>query len=249
MSDLNIWWHNKKINPYTKRRIKKNGKVYKKLLKECLVEKHIIDNYYNFRNVYMDPLLHLKLPLQNNKPLFEYKYCWEPLTGEVLDIDPRGSLYFDPDSLVHYFYTNRLRYLWNEGDINFSGNYGDALGNGPDFYIPGRGYSLHYYLFRLPINDAFCDTLSKQQTTIGPILNFDDIFNLYQLSCSYGDNYKNLYGIDRPNILDIYTLYHEAIKKNIIDKKLQDDLLLSREDIENNKFISNKLAVDKLKIL
>ena len=158
-------------------------------------------------------------------------------------------MYFDPDSLVHYFYTNRLRYLWNEGDINFSGNYGDALGNGPDFYIPGRGYSLHYYLFRLPINDAFCDTLSKQQTTIGPILNFDDIFNLYQLSCSYGDNYKNLYGIDRPNILDIYTLYHEAIKKNIIDKKLQDDLLLSREDIENNKFISNKLAVDKLKIL
>ena len=145
--------------------------------------------------------------------------------------------------------TNRLRYLWNEGDINFSGNYGDALGNGPDFYIPGRGYSLHYYLFRLPINDAFCDTLSKQQTTIGPILNFDDIFNLYQLSCSYGDNYKNLYGIDRPNILDVYILYHEAIKKNIIDKKLQDDLLLSREDIENNKFISNKLAVDKLKII
>jgi hypothetical protein len=247
MSDLNIWWHNKKINPYTNRKIKKNGKVYTNLLKECLIDRHIIDNYYNFRNVHIDPLIHMKLPIVDNKPLFEYKYCWEPLTGEVIDIDPRGSLYFDPDSLIHYFYTNRLRYLWNEGDVHFSGNYGDALGNGPEFYIPGRGYSLHYYLFRLPINDAFCDKLSNQQTTIGPNLDFNDILNIYQLSCSYGNNYKNLYGIDRPNILDIYELYHEAIKKNIIDKQLQDDLLLSREEVENNKFIYNKVAVDKLK--
>ena len=81
MSDLNIWWHNKKINPHTKRKIKKNGKVYKKLLKECLIDRHIIDNYYNFRNVHMDPLIHMKLPIVGNKPLFEYKYCWEPLTG------------------------------------------------------------------------------------------------------------------------------------------------------------------------
>ena len=73
------------------------------------------------------------------------------------------------------------------------------------------------------------------------------ILNIYQLSCSYGNNYKKIYGIDRPNILDIYELYHEAIKKNIIDKQLQDDLLLSREEVENNKFITNKLAVDKLK--
>lgn len=249
MSELNIWWHNKKINPYTKRKIKKNGKVFNKLLKECLRDKHIIDNYDSFRSNKKDPLTHMNLPLIKGKPLFEYKHCWNPLSGEIIGKDPRGSLYFDPDTLIHYFYTNRLRYLWNEGDFQYSGNYGDGLGNGPDFHIPGRGYSLHYYLFRLPINDAFCDNLSKQQTTIGPKLDFQDIIKLYELSSYYGDNYHKLFGTQRPNIIEIYELYHEAIKKNTVDINLQNELFLSREDIENNKFMSNKLAVDKLKVI
>lgn len=249
MSELNKWWHNKNVNPYTNRKIKPFGKVYNRLLKDCLKNNHIKDNYQQFRNVKIDPLTLLKLPIIENKPIFEYNKCWDPLTGEIIGVDPRGPLYFDPDCLIYYFYTNRLRYLWNHGDQSFSGNYGDGLGNGPDFFITGRGYSYHYYLFRLPINDAYCDSLSQQQTTLGPILTFDEIKNIFSMSKKYKNNYKNLFKIKRPNLIEIYNLYHEAIKKNTIDLNLSDQLLLSREDIEENKFIANKLAVDKLKLL
>jgi len=254
MNQLNIWWHNKKINPLTKRNIKKGGKIYKKLLKDCLNSKSITDNYHNFRNVKTDPLTYLNLPLVKGKPIFEYSYCWEPLTGEVIDKDPRGSLFFDPDTLIYYFHTNRLRYLWNEGTDGFTGSYGDGLGNGPNFFIPGRGYSLHYYLFRLPVPDAFCDSISNQQTTIGPILSLHDITKIYFLACQYNNNYKKLYGEDRPNLLDIYDLYHTSIEQPKVNEELirlakDNQIYISKEDIEDNKYLSNKNAVDKLKII
>ena len=249
MSELNTWWKNKTINPYTKRKIKPNGKVYNKLLQQCLKEGHIKDNYSKFRNNKIDPLTFLNLPIIKDKPLFEYNKCWDPLTGEIIGIDPRGPLYFDPDCLIHYFYTNRLRYLWNKGDGIYSGNYGDGLGNGPEFFINGRGFSHHYYLFRLPINDAYCDNLSQQQTTLGPILSFEEIKVIYKMSKKYDRNYKNLFNKNRPNLINLYNLYHEAIKKNKINTELVDQLFLSREDIEDNKFIANKIAVDKLKAL
>ena len=247
MTKLNIWWHNKKINPMTKRKIKKGGKVFKRLLDDCLKNNNVRDNYSDFHNNMIDPLIKLPLPLVENKSIFEYKYCWEPLTGEILGIDPRGPLFFDPDSLIHYFYVNRLKYLWNEGENGFTGNYGDGLGNGPDFNIPGRGISLHYYLFRLPLSDAYCDNLGKQQITVGPILTYQDIVKISKLANSYGDNYKNLYGIDRPNLLEIYELYHNAILNNQIDSEIE--AILSKEEIENNKYLLNKIAVDKLKII
>ena len=249
MTKFNTWWHNKKINPETKRKIKKGGKVFKNLLSECLINNHIQDNYSEFRNRKKDPLLFLKLPTIPNKPIFEYKVCWEPLTGEIIGKDPRGSLYFDPDSLIFYFYTNRLRYLWDNGDNNFSGNYGDAVGNGPYFNIPGRGYSPHYYLFRLPLSDAFCYKISKQQITVGPILTRDEIKKLDKLSKSYADNFKKNFGIDRPNIIELYDLYHEAINNQEIDDSIKDNLFFSEDEIRESKYLLNKLAVDKLKSL
>ncbi len=247
MTKYNIWWHNKRVNPLTNRKIKKDGRVYKALLKECLINNHIKDNYTNYHSNKIDPLIRTPLPIIENKKVYEYKYCWDPLTGEILGQDPRGPLYFDPDTLIHYFYTNRLKYLWNEGDINFTGSYGDGLGNGPHFNIPGRGISLHYYLFRLPIPDAYCDNINTQQITIGPILDFNEIIKIYNLSLEYGNNYKNRFGRDRPNLIEIYDLYNDAIKKNTIDITLQNTLLLTQEELENNKYLPNKLAVDKLK--
>ena len=247
MTKYNIWWHNKRINPITKRKIKKGGRVYNSLLKECLLNNHIKDTYQQYHNNKIDPLIRLPLPLIKNKPVFEYKYCWDPLTGEILGLDPRGSLYFDPDTLIHYFYTNRLKYLWNEGDINFSGSYGDGLGNGPYFNVPGRGLSLHYYLFRLPLPDAYCDNMNFQQITIGPELSFNDIFKIYNLALKYKDNYKNCFGRERPNILEIYELYQDAIRKNEVNKELQKALFLSDQEIEEATYLSNKLAVDKLR--
>lgn len=247
MTKYNTWWHNKKVNPLTNRKIKKNGKVYNNLLKECLINDHIKDNYKNFHNKKIDPLIRLNLPLVKDKKVFEYKKCWDPLTGEVLGTDPRGPLYFDPDTLIHYFYTNRLKYLWREGDINFSGSYGDGLGNGPFFNIPGRGISLHYYLFRLPVPDAYCDNLNSQQITIGPILTFDEIVEIYNLALDYGDNYRNNFGRSRPNLINIYDLYNDAINKNEIDLSVNSFIYLTQEEIENNKYLSNKIAVDKLR--
>ena len=244
MDKLNIWWHNKNINPFTKRKIKDNGRVYKKLLKDCLIEKHIKDNYHNFHGTKIDPILKVELPLQPKKPLFEYKYCWDPLTGKKLSIDPRGSLYFDPNTLVHYFYYNRLKYLYDDSnDVNFSGSYGDGLGNGPHFYIPGRGFSPHYYLFRLPLSDAFLDNHSYQQITLGPILEYDEIVIIYTLAKKYNNFYKTLYNKNLPNLLEIYDTYNDAILKNYNEEFD----FLDKEELKNISYLYNKLAVDKLR--
>ena len=93
----------------------------------------------------------MKMDFETKYNLYKFKYCWDPLNGNILGIDSRGKLSFDPDILIHYFYVNRLSLLWISENCDFSGNYGDALGNGPDFFIKGRGYSPHWYLFRLPI--------------------------------------------------------------------------------------------------
>tara|TARA_A100001015_G_scaffold253674_1_gene294015 strand:- start:753 stop:1502 length:750 start_codon:yes stop_codon:yes gene_type:complete len=247
MTKQNTWWHNKKINPVTRRKIKKGGKVYKSYLKDCLINGHVKDNYSKYHSIKVDPLLNMSLPLVRSKPLFKFEYCWEPLDGEILGRDPRGPLYFDPDTLIHYFYTNRLKYLWVEGDNYYSGSYGDALGNGPYFNIPGRGISLHYYLFRLPLPDAYCDNLNIQQITIGPILTYENVLRIDFLAKQYGNNYKEKFGIERPDILLIYKLYHEAINKIEVDENLMRELNLTNEEIENNRHLSNRIAVDKLK--
>ena len=70
-----------------------------------------------------------------------------------------SSLYFDPNTLIHYFYINRLKNLWIDESIEdgnyYQGHYGYAVGNGPDFEIKGRGKHPDWYLFRLPIIDCY----------------------------------------------------------------------------------------------
>jgi hypothetical protein len=233
MSQLNIWWHNRYVNPKTNRKISKNGKVFKKLLKDCLEENQIHDNYSKLRGQKIDPLT--------------YNNCWDPLTGEVLGKDPRGPLYFDPDTLIHFFYNSRLKHLWVDGKDGYSGYYDNGVGNGPDFYIEGRGLSPHFYLFRLPIPDAYCDNLSRQQTTMGPILNLKEIKEIYKLSLLKKDNYKNLFGSKRPNLTKLYKLYHEAIDKSNIDIEYLKKAGINLEDINDNIYINNRKAVDMLK--
>ena len=245
MSQLNRWWHNRYVNPKSNRKIKKDGKVYRKLLKECLENNHVIDNYTSFRGKKLDPLTFMNL--DNYKNIYSYKNCWDPLTGEVLGQDPRGSLNFDPDTLIHFFYNNRLKHLWVDGNDGYSGYYDNGVGNGPDFYIEGRGYSPHFYLFRLPIPDAYCDSMSKQQTTMSPILDIKEIKNIYKSSLKNKDNYKNLFGSNRPNLVKLYKIYNEAIKKSDVDLNYLKDSGISIEDINDNLFINNRKNVDLLK--
>ena len=245
MSQLNIWWHNRYVNPKTKRKISKNGKVFKKLLKDCLKENHIQDNYSKFRGQKIDPLTYINLDDKEN--IFTYQYCWDPLTGEVLGKDPRGSLYFDPDTLIHFFYNCRLKHLWVDGKDGYSGYYDNGVGNGPDFYIEGRGLSPHFYLFRLPIPDAYCDNLSRQQTTMGPILTLKEIKEIYKLSLINKNNYKNLFGSNRPNLKKLYKLYHEAINKSNVDIDYLKEAGINLEDINDNIYVNNRKAVNLLK--
>lgn len=239
-----LWWDNKNINPRTNKKIKKNGPVYRKYLKRCLKNNIINDNYHKYHNNKIDPLLLVDLPLIKNKPLYKYSYFWDALSGEVISKDPRGPLYFDPDTLVYYFYTKRLNKLWMNSVDNFGGTYDDGLGLGKRFYRRDIGYNPQWYLFRLPLHDGNYNG-SLQQTTIGPELSLRDIEEIYNLSLKYGDNFYKRFRMERPNLIQLYQTYHEAIKKP--EFKFDDFGIISEDIIKEQFYFFNRKAVDKLR--
>lgn len=263
MAEINInhvvlWNKNPLFNPLTKRKIKKDGPVYKKyskLYKKYKLDKinspkKVKDRYYNLRENIIDPILLTNLPLFNKRlqDLFCFKFKWNPYNGERLGIDHDGPLYFDPNTLIHYFYTNRLTNLWTEGGIEggmyYEGHYGDAVGNGPEFEIKGRGSHKDWYLFRLPIIDCYLDNFNTQAVTMGPILTDNEIKEIYKLSKRYGRKYKEMYGYNRPNILKIKELYDIAVSKNL---HINMDFL-SLQEINIIKYQINIDAVENLKL-
>lgn len=246
------WNNNKLINPTTKRKIKENGPMYKKILKKyneyLLNNKSIneiinyIDPYLDFRKNKIDPLLQEKLPISSEyteKDLFIFKYKWNPYSGEREGFDPNGSLYFDPDTLIHYFYINKLNHLWIKNDNNFEGYYGNGVGNGPDFKIQGRGDHRNWYLFRLPVIDCYLDKQHcRQSVTMGPILTENEIKEIYRKAKRYKNNYFDLYKRRRPNLLTLKKYYDLAINKNpmnlnedIIDDYIEDSFRINTENI------------------
>lgn len=259
MTDISIehvymWKEEPTINPITKRKIKIDGPLFKKFSK--LYDKFKSENnsrdsdrYYNIRKNIIDPILLVQLPLHNKqiKDLFCFKNKWNPFNGDRLDNDKDGPLYFDPCTLIHYFYINRLKNLWIdecfENGEYIQGHYGDALGNGPDFEIKGRGKHPDWYLFRLPIIDCYTEDKSGQAVTMGPILKNKEIENLYKLSKRY--NYKEIYGYKRPNILKVKELYDKAVENIIYDNISE----LSKNEMDIIKFQINTDAVEKLKLL
>ena len=206
-----IWWDNKYINPGTKKKLCKFDLIFKFFLKVCLINNLINDCYHNYHNVLLDPILKLELPLQEEKKLFKYKYIWDPYNGNRLGIDPRGPLYFDPCSLVYYFYKNRLKKLYKFPDSDFEGYYDDAVGIGKDFFRKDIGYNIHWYLFRLPLQFANYNK-NLQQTTVGPKLSYYEIQNIYELALTY-NNFEERFNMKMPNLLYIYQVYHQAIEK------------------------------------
>ena len=227
LSEENIlkWKNNHLINPITNRKIKLNGPTYtkfyiqyKKLLQKNENDK-VIDSYQKYRNEKIDPLLHIPLPISDRyseKDLFKFEYKWNTYTGERLNIiEENGPLYFDPDTLVHYFYTNRMNNLWNYSNDNFNGYYGDALGNGPNFNIIGRGDFRNWYLFRLPIPDCYLfKDHNLQSVTMGPKLTNKEIKEIYTKAKRYGNNYTINYKKSRPNLIKLKEYYDKAISNN-----------------------------------
>ena len=249
VEDIFKWKDNPTINPLTNRKIKINGPIYNKLKKlyESFYKRNI-NNYYSYRKNVIDPILLIKLPLHKKKisDLFCFRYTWNPYNGDRLSKDKDGPLYFDPCTLVHYYYINRLKNLWIEGFIDneeyYEGHYGDALGNGPDFEIKGRGKHPDWYLFRLPIIDCYVENNYSQAVTMGPILTDKEISTIYNLSKKY--NFKKIYGYNRPNLQILKKLYDIAVKK--INYNIEG---ITDNEIDIIKYQINIDAVEKIKLL
>ena len=178
----------------------------------------------------LDPILKIELPLQKEKNFLNINIYGILIMETRFGIDPRGPLYFDPCSLVYYFYANRLKKLYKYPDDEFEGYYDDAVGIGRDFFRKDIGYNIQWYLFRLPLQFA---NYSKnlQQTTVGPKLTYNEIQNIYELALTY-DNFEERFNMKMPNLLYIYQLYHQAIEKlnNIEYNMLAVQTLIDMDD-------------------
>lgn len=245
---LEKWKLQPNINPLTNRKIKINGPTYKKY--EKMYNKFFQDkvcNYTRHRKDKIDPLTLFQLELSNSE-IFKYEYEWNPYTGEKLNIkDPNGPLCFDPNNLIHFFYLNRLKYLWTKGHyegLNYiQGHFGDAVGNGPDFEIVNRGKHPDWYLFRLPIIDEY---LKKdhclQSVTMGPILSDKEIKLIQKLSDR--KRFRITYGYRRPNLFKMKKIYERAINKNDNYDEILGDI--PKNEIKEIKYNVNTNAVKEL---
>jgi hypothetical protein len=240
--ELIEWDKNKLINPRTKRKIKKDGPTYELLqlkFNEILRPSYSCKNNYEFfRKNKIDPITYE--PISNNFFCFPYK--WNPYSGERSDkLDENGPLYFNSDTLITYYYLNRLKHLWidevDEEDGYYEGRYGDALGNGPDFNINSRGKHYEWHLFRLPIIDCYLDKEHNEQyITMGPLLNDEELMTLSKESSL--------------NLLLLKKIYDTAISKEPylgFEKYLEE--FLEKDDLELRRSIANKNAVEILKTI
>ena len=190
---------------------------------------------------------------------FKYEFIWDPLTGEKLEKDPYGPLYYDPDYLIKYFYTSRLNKLYaGETEDNsgyYQGYYDDGVGCGQDFFLSGRGHHPEWYVFRLPNMDCYNQVgQSYQLITFGPRLSDDEIIEIYEKACLEPDRYKKIFGTERPDLIEMKKLYDNAIA---IEPKIKLYKLTSCTcDQCNNKneltqdeinAKENRLSVDKLR--
>lgn len=205
--------------------------------------------YKTIRLRKMDPLINLDMDDTN---AFIFNDMWDPITGERIQKDPNGGLYFDPDSLIHYFYINRLKNLWNEPTDNnegyFEGYYDFAVGSGENINIVGRGHCPDKYLLRLPIIDCY---LTKDHNdsfvTMGPKLTDEEINKIDEVANKSGDNYKKMFKKERPKLADIKKYYDNSICENPDISKLKEKY--PNKTNEELRCMFNREAVEMLKKL
>jgi hypothetical protein len=181
------------------------------------------ETYRVMRELHIDPITHEKVP---ENLAFKFEYMWDPITGDRLEKDPNGSLYFNCINLYINFYYNRLRMLWTDGDvvdnIQYEGYYGDGLCSGDDLYVPSRGISKHLHLFRLPIIDCYLEKdFDLSVITMGPKINDDEINLIHDKIDIYmkknkTKKYKKIYDLKK-----IRDLYNTAISKTTDYKDAQ----------------------------
>lgn len=224
-------------------------KPYMKNNKIIIYDRRTEEYYDLLRKLKIDPITREELTDSN---AFTYENEWDPYTGEILGIDPRGKLYFDPHYLVRYFYIKRYSKLWVDKTVDatgtYQGYYDEGVGSGKNFYIHTVGTFPEYYLFRLPITDCYLTDDHKDIfITMGPILTDTDIFQIHNLAEKNPDRYKKLFGHNLPSLVKMKKYYELAISTNPLDllnsmnkHKISDD-----EKVEYNCKINRKY-VDKL---
>jgi hypothetical protein len=210
---------------------------------------HTTMEYYKAMRIRkMDPISMQDIKSDN---FFAFKYMWDSYTGERLGEDPNGPLYFDPHNLIKYFYTNRLNGLWVEPVDDhggyYEGYYDDGIGCGEDMFVHSRGYHPERYLFRLPIIDCYLtDDHNNSIITMGPKLTDEEIKLIEELSKQNKDNYKNLFGKEKPNLINMKKIYDQAISKT---PKIDNHIITDNTTNDQLKELYNKAnrkAVDSL---
>lgn len=213
-------------------------------------EERTTEYYKTLRLRKMDPIVNIDLDDSNS---FKFYWMWDPYTGERKEKDPHGPLYFDPDALIHYYYINRLKNLWNE-PIDETGGYYEGyydmlVGIGDNINVVGRGPCPEKYLFRIPIIDCYLEKdYNKSVITMGPQLTDEEAKEIDRLAQKNHTNYKMMFKRQRPSLYEMKRQYDIAINKNpdishILDKNKE----YTEEELKNLKYKENCKAVDKLK--
>lgn len=216
--------------------------------KKVMFDDKTMNYYKTLRERHMDPILLSEI---DNSISFKYPYEWNPYTGERQGKDPYGPLCFHPDTLIKYYYENRLKNIWvNETEQNgiyYQGYYDVGVGAGPECYIQSRGYNPDKYLLRLPIGDCYgSSSIEDSNVTMGPVLTDDDVKQIDELAKKCGPSYYNNYKRERPNLLEIKKMYDRAINKT---PSIMVSPNMTPSQITEAYLKANRAAVDRLKLM
>ena len=210
----------------------KFNKTYDKTTNETY-DKTTNETYRVKRLFKLDPFTDQEIPKEH---LFEFKYKWNPYSGERTGIDEVGPLCFNALYLYDYYFANRFKELWNPPKDQYEGYYGNLVGSGNNLEIKSRGSYPEKYLYRLPITDCYLPPDHNFAiTTMGPILNEEEIIEIDYIVSKYHKNKKN------KNFTSIYNLklyYDNALKNNY------DENCFTFEQIKNN---NPHLTLDEVK--
>ena len=243
--ELHTFYKNRELNPRTHQPFEDTNIMDTLLLS---LERFFFKSSAGINQI--DPILLEKLPLKRNKPVFNYAWEWDPMSGERLNLATDGGLFFDPDTLIHYFYTLRLNNLWCSSMDDYAPFYGDALGTGPQFYIKGRGFHPEWYLFRLPLMYKYLpEGLSLQIPTLMPPLSEADLTLIDHMGDKYGRSYKKRFGRDRPSLVKMKALYEVATDPFPKIQMSAKETLQNATKAEKYRRRKNKEAVDELRYI
>ena len=223
-----------------------------------LFDDETVSRYRAYRIKKQDPVTCEDMDFESS---FQFKYVWDCVTGERIGVDPHGPLYFSPVTILRTILGKILTGLWTEID-DCVPMYGENLGVGKQFNIPGRGPQLEKYAFRLPVQDCYVyrdsDKHGKSVHTLGPEFTDDELRHIDQLIQEYW--FEDPYIENLPeralSTLELRKMYDtaldsrpttdiEALPPTIRERYLR-TLTIGNIDIDHNDFI-NRIAVDELK--